>query len=293
MKIPRFWAKSTAEDVDSSGRPIAFSCWRSSDVSEDDARESALAVAQRTLRRWLAEGWHSGLPPSQYEYDSLPMREEVLERICDSHGETLAAVTQNAYGALVLNAARVLFIDLDFPPYSPWEWLWYHLQRLLRRPVQSPEEQREAAIRARLEAFVRQEPGGAVRLYRTFAGMRAIVIHKLYDPVAPATNALLVALGTDPLYIRLCRAQECFRARLSPKPWRCEHRANPIRWPRETEEAQQAFERWQAKYVKRQAAYATCWFRETLGSERVHPEAAEILAIHDRMTRCQEPLALA
>ena len=49
MKIPRYWSRATAEDINRDGRKISFSCWRSSDASQDEAHESALAAAQRAL----------------------------------------------------------------------------------------------------------------------------------------------------------------------------------------------------------------------------------------------------
>ena len=35
--------------------------------------------------------------------------------------------------------------------------------------------------------------------------------------------------GSDSPYIRLCKTQECFRARLLPKPWLYRHHANTMR----------------------------------------------------------------
>ncbi len=293
MKLPAHWAKATAEDIDPAGKRVAFSCWRSSDTSVDDARRSALEVAQRALKNWLAGGWRSGQTLARYGYGSQPMREEVLERIQNSHGETIAAVTQNAYGAIVLNSARAMFIDLDFPEYRPGEWFWYGVKRLLRRPVRSPEFEREAAIKARLEELLARNSGWSMRLYRTFAGMRALVTHGPFEPTADSTRELLESVGADPLYIRLCKAQECFRARISPKPWRCEHTANTVRWPRETAKEQRQFERWQNAYLKCQADYATCELVATLGAGRVDREIQPIIEIHDRTTKCHEPLALA
>jgi hypothetical protein len=293
VKLPEHWAKATAEDVDPAGKRVAFTCGRSSDNSVDDARRSALEVAQRALKNWLAGGWRSGQMLGRYGYGSQPMREEVLERFQNEQGETIAAVTQNAYGALVLNSARAMFIDLDFPPYRPGEWFWNVLKRLLRRPVRPPEVEREAAIESRLEQLLQRNPGWSVRLYRTFAGMRALVTHAPFDPSAAATRELLESLGADPLYIRLCKAQECFRARISPKPWRCDHTANHIRWPRETEPQQRQFERWQQQYLQNQSDYATCRFVATLGTDHVDPNIQPIIDIHDRTTKCHESMALA
>jgi hypothetical protein len=95
------------------------------------------------------------------------------------------------------------------------------------------------------------------------------------------------------LYVRLCRAQDSFRARLTPKPWRCGHVSNTIAWPRENDEQNERFEAWNLAYVERQARYATCRFLGAIGDGSLHSEVAEILDVHDRTTRCHESLELA
>jgi hypothetical protein len=117
--------------------------------------------------------------------------------------------------------------------------------------------------------------------------------HALFDPTDDATLALLRSVGSDPLYNRLCKQQNSFRARLTPKPWRCGHTALSVRWPRETDKQQRRFERWQAAYDARQTQYATCRFLGVLGSGVVHPQIQPIIELHDRTTRSHEPLPLA
>ena len=148
-------------------------------------------------------------------------------------------------------------------------------------------------MRQRLEQFLDENYHWSLRLYRTRAGLRALVTHDLFDPAADATLAVLRSVGSDPLYVRLCKAQNCFRARLTPKPWRCGHKANPVRWPMENGDQQARFQRWQSRYDAMQSRYATCRFLETLGNNRVLPEVARIIEVHDRVTRCEEPLELA
>jgi hypothetical protein len=54
MKIPSHWSKATAEDTDQNGQRVAFSCWRSSDRSPEEAHESALDAAKRVVQKMLA-----------------------------------------------------------------------------------------------------------------------------------------------------------------------------------------------------------------------------------------------
>ena len=117
-----------------------------------------------------------------------------------------------------------------------------------------------------------------------------------HEPLAPAaepTQSCFAALGADPLYVRLCNAQDSFRARLTPKPWRCGLWQARVTWPRETADEQATFERWQAEYSLRQAKYATCRHLATLGDAPVHPELETVLQVHDHLTRSSEPRPLA
>ena len=126
-----------------------------------------------------------------------------------------------------------------------------------------------------------------MRLYRTFAGLRAIVTHDVMDPQSTAALDVLKQLGSDPLYIKLCKAQECFRARLTPKPWRCGCIPNPLRHPITDQKLLLWYERWKEDYETRQAQFATCRFLGPLGNPFVHPDAVRIVELHDFTTRCQ------
>jgi hypothetical protein len=288
VRIPAYWSKATAEELDRNGKKTSFSCWRWSDKSPEDAHASALDAAKRVLANFL-----SGGERNRYAYGDRALREEVLQRITNQQGETIGAVTQNAYGSLVLSTARVMFIDLDFPAIRPGEHLRYFITKWFNRAARSPDAQREYDAQSRLEGFLSDKPHWSVRVYRTCAGLRVIATHSFFDPASDSTRSLFESLGTDPLYVRLCKAQDSFRARLTPKPWRCGHTSNTIGWPRETDDQQRRFEKWKSDYVARQSDYATCRFLGELGDGSMHPEVETIVEIHDRTTRCHESLVLA
>ncbi len=288
MKFPAFWSRGTVEDQDRSGQPVRFSCWRWSDVSEQDAQQSALAAARRIVQKLIA-----GEPLDRYGYGTRPMREEVKQQFAGDDGEPLAAITQNAYGSLVLNTARVLFADVDFPPVPPGQQIGHFFKKWFDKQSRPPAEVAREQAHERIVNFVRDNPAWSARLYRTHSGYRLLATHAMFDPADDATRAAFDALGVDPLYRRLCREQACFRARLTPKPWRCGHAANVIPWPRPSEESQNRFAIWHEQYLERQAAYATCQFVDALGPGQVHPEAARIVELHDELTRCEESLELA
>jgi hypothetical protein len=288
VRIPAYWSKATAEEVDREGAKKSFSCWRWSDRSLEDAHASALDAATRILRTFL-----NGDERNRYGYGEAALREEVLQRFTNSDGKLIAAITQNNYGSLVLSTARVMFIDLDFPPTRLGQYIRNRVQRLFNRATPSLDSQRESKAQEKLERFLNDNPQWGARVYRTYAGLRVIATHSLFEPTADSTQSLFESLGTDPMYMQLCKAQDSFRARLTPKPWRCGHTSNTIGWPREDADLQERFENWKSVYLERQSNYATCRFLGELGSGSIHPDVKTIVEVHDRTTRCDESLDLA
>ena len=136
-------------------------------------------------------------------------------------------------------------------------------------------------------------PDLAIRIYRTFGGLRCLITNVPFDPAQPDAQAILQDLKSDPLYVRLCQAQECFRARLTPKPWRCGFDNPPNRWPWPDEKAEARYKDWEARYQKACRNYATCELTATPGSQQVDPTVQLILEVHDETTLAGSKLALA
>ncbi|MGH2485254.1 MAG: hypothetical protein ACRDHE_04485, partial [Ktedonobacterales bacterium] len=156
----------------------------------------------------------AGVPLGQYAYGEHPLREEIVQTIQPD----AAVITRNLYGALVLNTSRTMFIDIDFAPASLGARTGGLLHWLRgKRAAAPPDEPRLQQVRQ----WAAGRPDLGLRAYRTFAGLRCVVTSQVFDPTAPQTLELLQTIGSDPLYVRLCQAQGCFRARLTPKPWRC------------------------------------------------------------------------
>ena len=63
-------------------------------------------------------------------------------------------------------------------------------------------------------------PSWRVRAYRTPAGLRLLATHAAFDPRGDDTAAFFALVDADPIYSLMCQKQACFRARVSPKPWR-------------------------------------------------------------------------
>jgi hypothetical protein len=111
MIIPRHWSRATTDAVAPDGRTIPVEIWRGSRTSEAEAQQLARETADRVARRVQAgEGF-----PDRYTYGERDLREAVVEELGSAAGaaEPDAALTRNAYGAVVLNSTRACFIDVD------------------------------------------------------------------------------------------------------------------------------------------------------------------------------------
>jgi len=115
----------------------------------------------------------------------------------------------------------------------------------------------------------------------------------LVEPESETAIAVLNALGSDPLYRQLCKTQKCFRARLTPKPWRCGIRQKPERWPWLNADGEKRFQAWDAQYQSHAANWATCEFLRHIGNPSIHEEVQTIIAAHDGPTRADSKLNLA
>ena len=63
-------------------------------------------------------------------------------------------------------------------------------------------------------------PAEQFRLYETPAGFRIIATHDTVLPKDGVVTEWFEFFHADANYVRLCQAQQCFRARLTAKPWR-------------------------------------------------------------------------
>ncbi len=283
MNLPGFWASASGSANAGPGREIPLKCFGWSDVSVVDARERAAERLGRLIVR-VREG--AGFP-APYVYASRPIREERIDEMHGASGELQAVVTRNAYGASVLNTAGVLFADVDDPP----EGIVARIRRAFGN--RSRRTSGDDAVPVRIQEFAAANPGWGLRCYRTRAGWRVVVTHDVFDPVSNETTAVLTALGSDPKYVQLTRVQRCFRARLTPKPWRCGV-ARPERdFPREGAESERAHARWLEEYSMATSSIATCRLVAELGRGRVCDAARTIIARHDADTKATSSLPLA
>lgn len=223
------------------------------------------------------------VPAELYDYLSGPLREEVVEELVfDDQVE--AVITRNNYGALVLNSATVLFADIDLPPTGFTQWLF----SLFRKSRDSATDE----LVQKIDQLCQRQPELGIRLYRTKAGFRAAVTSRGMDPNSAESETMLGDLGSDRLYVKLCKTQESFRARLTPKPWRIGMERPPCRYPYASREHEQQMRRWLDAYELKSKPVVACALIGQFGSKRI-PEYVElVLEVHDRYACGQsEPLA--
>lgn len=326
MIVPRYWAEGRIQHREP-GKQITVRRFGWSDASVADAQTAADIRAQEALLRLLSgEKLPRTEPRIPYNgADGVPIREEIL----DQRGETV--ITRNSYGAHCLNTPNVFFADIDFEePRVSWKVRaavfltlvfltvaagWYGISRpvaigvfviahflskslieAIPRKILSAKGGPEAVSKQRIRQFIETHPSWNLRLYRTPAGLRVLATHQLFLPGDPEVASCFQALGTDPIYQQMCLKQRCFRARVSPKPWRIgigDHlRPRPGTWPVK-EEHMPLRNAWLARYEAAAGSFASCSLIESLGSGVIHPEVVPVQAWHDELSRATRQLPIA
>jgi hypothetical protein len=280
MKVFRIWRvhEALCGKPDSTGYRL-----RGWGGSNHDVAEAELAAEMRLS--WLKEQvqfTRSG-PKSaaMYEYGTGAIREEWLQLLAGTDEEPEAVVTRNRYGAPVLNARALAMIDIDLPEEG---------SRGLAFWKKPPDPAVEAL--AKLRAWQHRHPRASLRVYRTPKGLRALRTDQEVPAASPEAEQLLAELGNDKLYAALCKRQQCFGARLGPKPWRAQLPLPPGSFPREGQ-ALERFEQWLALYQIASAGYAACRYLETIGEDAIAGTLRRLVGAHDEMSGALEDRPLA
>jgi len=292
MQVPRFWKKASAKVQGSHGKPWTLPRWGWSSSSESEAASMADQRASETERRW-AGGQPKG--DNAYQagfYDDLPPREEIIDEITDASNQTIAIVSRNSYGSLVLNTDRMLMIDVDLPhrPSPGAGIVGSIMQMFASKPAAKaagPENEIPENIRSPLN-----NSRNSFRVYKTAAGWRLIMTDPAIDGLSNMALEIMQQFPVDPQYMKLCKRQKTCRARLTPKSWRVGLDRLRVRFPYTSEKEQAVMDSWSKKYLKAIEGHATC--RLVLGHNA--PVAAELLPLvelHDQLSGVdsESPLA--
>lgn len=326
MIVPEYWAEARLQHR-AHRRQVTVRRFGWSDDSQQAAQAHADARVREAMDRILAG---EALPRREHKTayngaEGLPIREEIVAR----HGD--AVVTRNGYGARCLNTPDVLFIDIDFDDPGPdarlrrsvryplllaavaigvatGSWWWgvialmaalvvaHRLARRIHRRRRARDGGPEGHAQRRIDAFVQAHPDWHLRQYRTPGGLRLLALHRTFDPREAAVKACFDALDADRTFALMCERQRCFRARVSPKPWRIgigKHlRPRPGVWPIHPARLPERG-RWVAQYERVAEGYAACRFMRAYGDGAVDPRADEVRRLHDDLCRADSALPLA
>jgi hypothetical protein len=136
----------------------------------------------------------------------ITLKEKVVHGFSYKEHET-GLVTINSYDAEILNAPNMMIVDVDLVGESS-------------RPTDSVITPYQSVALAALKAYQSEHPSMGFRIYKTAGGLRYICTTHMFDPSALSSDSMMRQLFADPKYRNLCRFQETYRARLTPKPWR-------------------------------------------------------------------------
>ncbi len=307
MLVPEFWAEYK-QAVQHNGRKATIKRFGWSDISLQDAEQHAAKRFQEAFEKFKANEKIKRLEPklAYHADDGVPIREEIIKRFDD------IVITRNSYGALCLNTPDVLFGDIDFPEISDSKSGIIFLTllviscilvfvlgmskllflSLLLTPVFSyiytkfifKKPDYETEHLESIKSIVAQHPEWRIRVYKTPNGYRILALHQLFDPQSDEAIKFNKEFNTDPLYRTLCINQNCFRARVSPKPWRIgisnRLKPRPGVWPIAAENMPRRLE-WVNHYENKAKDFASCKFLMELGEGKVNEKALSVQKIHD------------
>jgi hypothetical protein len=329
MIVADYWAEARLQGRRGNKR-VTVRRYGWSDVSQDDAQQVADARAAEALEQWQrGDLVESREPKRAYNgATGTPIREEIIAR----HDDTV--ITRNSYGAHCLNSPDVLFVDVDFDSEVPPKLIgllllfalatpfvvWVAsgsgkvalitglcalvLMPFLPRWIASVRSQffgfkwgsKESTAMQRVAAFAARNPTWNLQVYRTPAGLRVMAVHTTFSPSSAEVHACFNALKADSTYALMCRNQQCFRARLTAKPWRVgvtrKLRPRPGVWPIALARMPLRQE-WVAAYEDVAKRFAACRWVAQFGSSTTDPKALAVQALHDNLSGARSSLPLA
>jgi len=141
-----------------------------------------------------------------------------------------------------------MFIDIDNLDRSFFDRLF--------NKNKSPKQINLARIQKTIQKKKYSELGFII--YETFKGYRIAVTGDTFNPRDKQSKRMLRDFRSDYLYRFLCYRQNCYRARLTPKPYRIGQRRLKMIFPNRTEEEQLEHDNWVKEYKEKSYNFMTC-----------------------------------
>lgn len=266
MKLFKIWTSEKGKVI-IDGEEKEVVCYGGSNASIEEARSRAKEKIERLQRKINGDK----RVIADYEVE---IREEILQTIDDK-----SIITRNRYGAQVLNTENLMFLDIDKPRTSFGD--------LFKKKDPTQHKARIFDSIRKLASSLKYSSLG-FRIYETFQGARVIVLGKDFNMRDRETVSMMNEFYCDALYVAICRKQVCFRARLTPKPYRMNMQPYKVQYPRETDDP--IFQNWLRDYEYQSRNYSSCKLVEQIGASLLMPDAVKI---HDEITGISYNLPLA
>lgn len=294
MKIATYWARRSCTADDPDGYPVTRTVLRGSDISLADAEHQAKVACDQ-----ICQNIRAGFEPDWYEYERQSKPEPIDREWLGDQGSRSAAITINRFGLPVLNTAELVIVDVDVHgPSDPIHVIrgvrQSILSRFLGRKVGNAVEivvQTEEDFLSLLRVWVAENETRSARVYRTAHGLRYILPGSPLAPDSTDAQSLMVRLGADPLYARLCEQQRSYRARLAPKPWRIGCKA--VRRDALNDDVSYKEDAEFQKFIEVSKSFAVCELIEELGPSTRDAQVADLIRVHDEACKVGSGLPLA
>jgi len=291
MRIPSIWYKHS-EELEVDKWDLTNGKWKKkgthkllhnfiggSNISESDAKVNALKKRDVIKSKIVGNYDYK----SDYQVDIV---EEIIGVVDEDN-----IITRNRYGALVLNSTSVVIIDVDDSSFK-WQYKWSN--RVWRKIA---DKLRGLSFRETIENHIHKTCRSLVntnrilRVYRTPNGYRVMVIYNKSIPEGRSSEAkkLMRAFFTDWTYQHLCEKQNCYRARLTPKPWRVGVKRPKIIFPFRTPKEDIIHNDWVENYHRVSENYSACRFMKQYGKLDTTKE----INYHDKFCKAFSSLPLA
>ena len=274
MKIPPFWTTERSKGIDGQ-------MWRLRGISFTSMVEARERLeARRGLRAEFLRTPGENFDDYRAKLRALDEIGEdeysvlLLEPVVQQLNEALV-ITRNRYGVQVLNSTSLCFVDVDDVPLSFAETVrgWFGNKL-------TPEDKLLGIVRSLCE----QDSSFGARVYRTHNGWRIMLTGNDLAPASPRMKQLFAALYADPLYATMCERQQCWRARLTPKPYR----VGITRFPRPVDSESihsPESQKWIVRYESACVGKAVCRLVDCMGC----PILGEGVDLHDQLTQAKIP----
>lgn len=135
--------------------------------------------------------------------------------------------------------------------------------------------------------------GLAFRVYKTFAGIRAICISHHFRAATGAAERILRGLLSDEKYIKICKSENYFAARIDPKPERVGISiAQKFNFYDMLPMEQDA---WMKEFKEKKGGFRVCEYitQTSIDEDKIPSPIKNLVKLHDERTLCHTSLPLA